>query len=457
MIWRRRAVWYAPIGAFVLLFLANVPSSVIASSPVTFGAIVNLSNNSGASTAPAIAAVGANVYVAWTDKSAGHPMTFFRASPNGGSKWGSTIQFNQPGSAHAVQIAASGSNVFLVWDQGSSIAFAASSDSGSSFGPMKNLSVGLPAGSSQSSAIAASGNDVYVTWAFNSTSGESDVELVAGHDGGVTFTSPLAVRTGFAEEDQVSVSGNCVYVVGDSIWFRASCDKGVTWSPEIKLNAGQNPPGCYFPTCAAREPMIAVSGSDVYVTWPANGPLGLYHAYIAVSNDNGAHFVVKDLSPGFKSAREIQVASCTSSNLQVPCSSTKDVFVTFRGQLTTSTVNQYVVVSHDEGATFAAPVNVANQKGAQVGFGGLGVDGNNIYVQWPHAGSNGVSQIFIQSSQDDGATWGGVQQVSASTSGAVGLNDPGDQGPMVAASGGHVYVVWQDGSSGKGDIYFRAG
>ena len=35
------------------------------------------------------------------------------------------------------------------------------------------------------------------------------------------------------------------------------------------------------------------------------------------------------------------------------------------------------------------------------------------------------------------------------------MNDPGDAGPMIAVSGPHVYAVWQDSSTGNGDIYFR--
>ena len=68
--------------------------------------------------------------------------------------------------------------------------------------------------------------------------------------------------------------------------------------------------------------------------------------------------------------------------------------------------------------------------------------------------------MYLQASQDTGATFGGVQQVSSSTTGVLGMGDGGnshDPGPITAASGGHIYIVWQDNSSGNGDIYFVTG
>ena len=37
------------------------------------------------------------------------------------------------------------------------------------------------------------------------------------------------------------------------------------------------------------------------------------------------------------------------------------------------------------------------------------------------------------------------------------MGDPsGGQGPMAAADHGQVYLVWEDKSTGSGDIYFRS-
>src|SRR5437773_1314913 len=126
--------------ASLLLTSSGVFLAAYASTPVNFGSIQNLTNNSGISTAPVVAVVGSNVYVAWEDTSNGGRQTFFRMSSDGGSHWSSTFAFTGNGLSgrasqqlDAVQIAASGNFVFLTWGQGGDTAYACSSNSGASF------------------------------------------------------------------------------------------------------------------------------------------------------------------------------------------------------------------------------------------------------------------------------------------------------------------------------------
>jgi hypothetical protein len=203
------------------------------------------------------------------------------------------------------------------------------------------------------------------------------------------------------------------------------------------------------------------SGIRVYVTTPSNStPDGSYQTFVIVcapttTVKSGVTMIVngcgaaKDLSIGFLSnAREVQIAS--SGNY---------VYITSRGQVNnTGGTQQFIYVSSNAGATFTPPTQLSVKlPNPENGFGGVTVNGNNVYVLWQHnTKAKGVQQMVFAASQDNGATWAPYQQVSNSTSGVEGYGDPsGGQGPMVAANSGHVFTVWQDNSTGVANIYFR--
>jgi hypothetical protein len=423
---------------------------------VSFGSIQNLSKNSGTSTAPVVATVGNFVYVAWEDTSNGGRQTFMRTSTNDGVSWGATQSCSLPGNADpdlsAVQIATAGSNVYLTWDQGGAAGFAFSTNNGASY-TCKIISGGAPAGTDTGEALAASVDTVYVAWAAKETSGNGEIIETSSTNSGATFSTPITISTGASggptnthtDEDEVAASGSYVYVVWDSIWFSSchnSCASIGSWSTPQQLH----PAACIYP-CLSREPMISATGSDVYVTYPSDVS-GPYQTYIVVSNNNGQTFGLPQLlSGGLSNTREVQVTS-----------NGNDVFVTSRGTKSgVSGTQQYVYVSTDSGSSFAAPILLGSLPGAENGFGGFALDSSNgnVFVQWPH---NTPSQVYISESTNTGSTWSAPQQVSSSTAGVVAMGDPGgSQGPLAAAGGGHVYVVWEDTSTGNGDIYFVAG
>jgi hypothetical protein len=453
---------------------------MLAVSPVAYGANVsaasftfspiNLSNDSGASTAPVVATVnnGGNqyVYVAWMDTTPGKATTFFAVSVNGAA-FSAPIEFTglkgpaNPNTS-AVQIAATGKYVYLTWKQGPATAYAASSDNGVHFvygllsaGSAPGQTSGAPAGTMTAQAVSTNGTSAYFTWADTpSSGGNNTIQFVVTHDAGAHFTSPVQLNTGPAaphnpREDESFALGDYAYVTWDSIWFSASTNGGNvgTWSVPVFLK----PTNCVFP-CLGREPMIFASGTNVYVTFPMGGWNGTipYTTMIVVSHDNGKTFnAPQDLSGAtLSNTREVQVTSFG-----------KDVYVTSRGTLTgIKGTQQYVYVSTNSGDTFSAPIPLASspQSGPENGFGGFALDQTtgNVYVQWPHGQT---SQLYISESTNVGTTWSAAQQVSASTSGVVAMGDPnGGQGPLAAADHGHIYIVWEDTSTGNGDIFFAS-
>ena len=397
--------------------------------------------------------------MSWVDNppNPGHPLVDFTYSSNNGGSWSTPIAFTgfsggaTPYSS-SVQIAAEGTYVFLTWEQGGQTAYAISSNSGVTFNKVGLFTI--PAnllGSMSGEAVSACGSYAYFTWAdILTATSTKPIVFVQAHDPGTgvfSFSTPKALSSTYSahEEDENACSGNYVYAVWDSIYFVVSPNNGVTWSSALQLSPGGVSGGL------SREPMLSASGPNVYVTYPSSKtPDGSYQTFVVVNNNYGSPkswSAPKDISYGYlTNTREVQVTSSGSN-----------VYITTRGKSSTAGgTQQYVYVSTNNGATFTSPILLGPKlPNPENGFGGLAVDGSNVYVTWVHnAKSKGVQQIFFAASQDSGSTWANNQQMSASTGGVLGYGDPeGGQGPLIAANSGHVYVAWEDNSTGNGDIY----
>ena len=211
---------------------------------VSFGTPINLSNNTGPSSNPQIAVSGNNVYVTWFDDTPGNRDIFFAVSNNNGVSFGTPINLsNNTGGSSNPQIAASGNNVYVTWHDdtpaGSNgdIFFASSNNNGVSFGTPINLSNNT--GNSSNPQIAISGNNVYVTW-FDDTPGNRDIFFAVSNNNGTSFGTPinLSNNTGLSDRPQIAAIGNNVYVTwaddtpagsnGD-IFFAASNNNGTSF------------------------------------------------------------------------------------------------------------------------------------------------------------------------------------------------------------------------------------
>ena len=451
--------------ALLVCFLVMSPVAAAESVPVNLGTVENLSNSPNASTAPVVAAVNNFVYVAWEEKVPGSQhVTYFQTSNNYGvaGSWVMNMSFDMTGGASpqtsAVQIAAEGKYVFLTWEQDNLTAYAISADNGMTFTSGIFTIPSQYTGTMSGEAVSACGAWGYFTWSDIETIGHSrPILFVSAHDttgnGNFVFSTAKSLSTTSSAhgEDENACSGPYVYAVWDSIYFTRSTNNGVTWSTVKQLKPSGGSGGSL-----SREPMISASGPNVYVTFPSNAtPTGQYETFVVVSNNHGATFALaEDISINFMTnTREVQVLA-----------SGANVWITTRGKsMTVGGTQQYVYTSNNNGSTFSAPILAGGSKlpNPENGFGGLAVNGTNVYVQWIHnpPGKNfkGIQQIFLSASQDSGNTFASYQQLSQSTAGTIGYGDPsGGQGPQVAASGSHVYSVWIDLSSNAGDVLFVA-
>lgn len=168
----------------------------------TFGEILNLSNNAGASVDPRVATSsnGQFIHVTWQDNTPGNEEIFYSRSTdggetfNGGSPVGTPTNLsNTPQASFDHQLVTEGTNVYVVWvdcttDNGD-IYFRKSNNNGESFSDINNLSAGNPLiHTSRDPDMAAQGSLVSVVWTvYGTESGLGEIIFRESTNNGNSF------------------------------------------------------------------------------------------------------------------------------------------------------------------------------------------------------------------------------------------------------------------------------
>ncbi len=184
MVWRAGAngILMARFGNYSATFLG---SQNISASPNAIDPVVTASGNS--------------VYVAWSEPVAGNSNDIlFRRSTGGGVAFDPALNIsNNSGLSRFPAMAADGMKVWLAWTDGpiggsGDILFTRSADAGGLFEPALNLSNN--AANSVDPAVAARGSNVYVAWSEVPPQGSNnlrDIYVATSVDHGFTFDPSL--------------------------------------------------------------------------------------------------------------------------------------------------------------------------------------------------------------------------------------------------------------------------
>jgi len=262
------------------------------------------------------------------------------------------------------------------------------------------------------------------------------------------------------DEPQLAAWNDNVYLVWDvgGAWVASSTTAGASWTI-ANLNPAVSP-------TMVREPWIATSGSNVYVTWNDNSGYGatngqFYHPYIDVSNNNGATWGgIVNLLPKGTSDWEVEVAA-----------SGNNAFVTIRDHTTTYSTNGDVLfeATYDAGSTWvpalgSSPLNLSNDPGITGWATGIAVSGNTVALVYPSNCVTGQTAPFPNSGSGDC-----TMEVSYSNDNAQTFFAPVNAsldrraGPTtdiasscISASGSYAYAVWQDEPQTTFQVYFSA-
>ncbi len=354
-------------------------------------------------------------------------------------------------------------------------------------------------------AIDATGQHVVV--GFNDTRGfSSNPVSVSGFmysdDGGLTFTDggDLPVNTGTSAIGatifpQVSGDPEIVYLGGSNFAYfsilvkkfsatgtaqtmcvHTSNDFGHTWKGPWEIPAATNPHGLLSGASAfdaadkefaSRDPdtgRVMMSWSNFTSTTFAPGGVEISRTY----SDDLASAATGAVEPPW-SSRLIVGNAAGDGQSSIPRfagNGSNDAYIEWRTSFTFFGVGERIAISHDNGATFGAPVNLrtANFKPMDHVIGndrtnnspGLDVDrtggpnNGTLYTAYTDDNSNDGGDIAFQKSTDGGLTWSAVQYINSRPG-----SDRAQWFPWVVVdqSTGRVHVFYYDqGIATAGDL-----
>lgn len=244
------------------------------------------------SVTPLIAVSGSNLHVIWREDFTGNTEVYYKRSTDGGITWSSDINLtNTPGYSQCLALAVFGNNVYIAWQEASpsEIYYKRSTDNGTTWDTNTRLT--YSSGESVYPKIAAAGPNTHLVWQDN-RDGNAKIFYKHSTNNGLNWSDDICLTNGAASsyEPVIAVSGSNLHVTwfdnrdgNFEIFYKRSTDNGLTWEPDTQLTNTGN-------TCATGNPSIAVLSSNVHLTWHDNRDGGDPEIYYKHSADNGTNW-----------------------------------------------------------------------------------------------------------------------------------------------------------------------
>ena len=352
------------------------------SLPVVFENATNLTNNPMDSVYGQVAAWNSNVYLLWQDSIPSNYKNydiFIKNSNDNGTTFGSSVNLsNNSGFSEHPQIAAYDNNVYAIWTDDTSgnreVLFTRSVDNGTSFDKIKNLSNNTSDSFNQE--IAVFGDTVYVVWLDQTyEDDETNILLKASGDGGETFGRTVNISSNANQETfpKIAAFEGSVYIAwnmaddqlderdNEGLFFVRSLDGGNTFDNIIKLNH-ENDFG-ELQTAAFDETVYVASGGLPSVD--VNGVL------FTKSNDGGRSFsepVTIDENGRFLNSLNVEVSAYDEQ------------FSYVAAQVSVSG-NEEILLLEMTGNNSTKVLNLSNNPKISE-CPSMAIEGDNIYVVW---------------------------------------------------------------------------
>ena len=350
-------------------------------SPIVFENATNLTNNPMDSVYGQVAAWNNNVYMLWQDSvPPGYRNydIFIKGSMDGGATFGTPVNLsNNSGFSEHPQIAAYDNKVYAIWADDTSgnreVLFTRSEDNGNSFDKINNLSNNTSDSFNQE--IAVFGENVYVVWLDQDENNNTNILLKVSVDGGSTFGSTMNISSNANQETfpKISAYGSNVYVAwnmvkenqnergNQGLFFVRSLDEGKTFGNIIKLNREDN----------FGEVQVATYNETVYVVSGGLHSANVDGILFTMSTDGGGSFsqpITIDENSTLVNPQNVEVSA---HNGQVSYISTE---ISVSG-------NEEIVLLEMDGSNATRLVNLSNN--AKVSeCSSIALTNNNVYVVW---------------------------------------------------------------------------
>jgi hypothetical protein len=351
------------------------------SVPVVFENATNLTNNPMDSVYGQVAAWNNNVYMLWQDSMPpGYTNydIFIKSSNDKGTTFGSPVNLsNNSGFSEHPQIAAYDNNVYAIWADDTSgnreVFFTRSEDNSTSFDKIKNLSNNTSDSFNQE--IAVFGDNVYVVWLDQDEADNTNILLKASFDGGATFGRTVHISSNANQETfpKIAAYEDSVYIAwnmaGDNLderdneglFFVRSLDGGNTFDNVMKLNH-ENDFG---------ELQVAAFDETVYVVSGGIHSVDVKGVFFTKSIDGGRSFsepVTIDENATFVNPLNVEVGAYDEQFSYVAAQ------VTVLG-------NEEILLLEMTGNDSTRVINLSNNPKISE-CPSIAMAGDNIYVVW---------------------------------------------------------------------------
>lgn len=352
------------------------------SLPVVFENATNLTNNPMDSVYGQVAAWNNNVYMLWQDSIPSDYSNydiFIKSSNDNGTTFGSSVNLsNNSGFSEHPQIAAYDNKVYAIWADDTSgnreVLLTRSVDNGRSFDKIKNLSNNTSDSFNQE--IAVFGDTVYVVWLDQSDEDdETNILLKASGDGGETFGRTVNISSNANQETfpKVAAFEGSVYIAwnmaddtlderdNEGLFFVRSLDGGNNFDNIIKLNH-ENDFG---------ELQISAFDETVYVAFGGLHSLDVNGVLFTKSNDGGRSFsepVTIDENGRFVNSLNVEVSAYDEQ------------FSYVAAQVSVSG-NEEILLLEMTGNNSTKVLNLSNNPKISE-CPSIAIEGDNIYVVW---------------------------------------------------------------------------
>ncbi len=338
--------------------------------------------------ARSIAVSGSYVHTTFTDNRSGNFDVYYKRSIDGGATFEADMQLTfDTLNSHNSAIAVSGSNVYIVWydsrDGNTELYYKLSNDNG--FAWTADTRLTNNSGKSWHPSVTVNGSVVQIVW-HDDTPGNNEIFYKRSNDGGNTWTTDMRLSNtaGSSNMPGIAVSGSNVHVSWyDStngnweIYYKRSTNGGTSWGADTRLT--NNAYSSFYPT-------IAVSGSTVHIAWTdnRNGPLSILYK----RSTNGGTSWGSDVS----------------------------------------------MVKHNQYSLFPS----------------LAVNGSTVHLVFQNLSNN--LDICYKKSTNSGATWGSG---TWGTQVQLTNNASDSQIPSIAVSGPDIHIFFRDNRDGNNEMYYK--
>jgi hypothetical protein len=222
-------------------------------------------------------------------------------------------------------------------------------------------------------------------------------------------------------------------------FFSRSTNGGASWSDGVRLDVAGGP---------TFSPRVAYGGgTNVAAIWADfRGGTGFREIFRAFSNTDGAGFV------GDLKVNAGATAAVDSFAVEVARSGA-NVYAAWETFVTDRTRHIFFARSTDGGNTWSAEQRLSTPGSATFVAASpqLAAAGANVYVVW-RDNRNGSLDVFLRRSSNNGATFAAETRID--TGDAAGSNS--SFSPSVAAEGSNVYVAWiDDRDMGAFDVWLN--